>query len=202
MGLMAFDGDRFIKGVLMGTGSSNGRGTLQRSTLLLAMFIAAACAAPKTADAPIVSHRPALKVGEVAPRFSVLGLKGDSVVVGDSAKSVTLLNVWATWCTSCREEFAELERIRKETDSRGLDVVAISVDQGTDVKVRKFVEAQGSGFRVAHDKDSRITGPYGIAGLPTSFLLDKSGKVLWTWTGDFRLDSAGMANAIAKALAQ
>ena len=192
---------------LMGTGSSNGRasvlrrGTLKRLTLLLAMVDAAACSASKTADAPIVPHRSALKVGEVAPRFSVVGLKGDTVVVGDSAKSVTLLNVWATWCTSCREEFAELERIRKEADSRGLSVVAISVDQGTDVKVRKFVEAQGSGFRVAHDRDSRITGPYGIAGLPTSFLLDKSGRVLWTWTGDFRLDSARMANAIARALA-
>ena len=173
-----------------------------RLTLMVAIVALSACSSSKTADAPAATHRAALKVGETAPRFSVVGLKGDTVVVGDSAKGVTLLNVWATWCTSCREEFAELERIRRENDSRGLNVVAISVDQGTDVKVRKFVEAQGSGFRVAHDKDSRITAPYGIAGLPTSFLLDRSGKVLWTWTGDFRLDSAGMANAIAKALAQ
>ena len=127
-------------------------------------------------------------------------IAGDSLVVGDAGNGVTLLNVWATWCTSCREEFAELERLRVTHSSQGLRVVGVSVDQGTDLKVRKFVEAQQTNFSVAHDAESRITSMYGVGGLPTSYLLDASGKVLWRAVGDFRLDSAGLANAIRAAL--
>ena len=169
---------------------ANGVGALMPRAFVgsVALVVAlAACGAPKS-DAPLAAqHVTALKVGDNAPRFSLIGLKGDSMTVGDSA---------------CREEFAELERLRKTLSPSGLDVVAISVDQGTDVKVRKFVETEGSGFRVAHDADSRITKLYGISGLPTSYLLDRGGRVLWTATGDFRLDSAGLAGAIAKALGQ
>ena len=162
----------------------------------------AACGAPKS-DAPLPAvHTVALKVGDHAPKFALTGLAGDSIVVGDTAKSVTLLNVWATWCESCREEFAELERIRKTQSPRGLEVVAISVDQGPTERVRKFVQAQGSGFRVGHDAASRITKLYGVSGLPTSYLFDRNGNVLWTAIGDFRIDSVAMANAIEKALAK
>lgn len=149
-------------------------------------------AATATRSAPI-------GVGDQGPRFAALSLTGDSLVVGDST-SVTLVNVWATWCTSCKEEFSELERYRKTFGSNGLRVLAVSVDQGSDVKVRKFVEAQGSQFPVAHDAEARISQLYGVGGLPTTYLLDAHGKVLWRAIGDFRLDSAGMAAAIEKAL--
>ncbi|MBC8089899.1 MAG: TlpA family protein disulfide reductase [Phycisphaerae bacterium] len=160
------------------------------------LLVAAACSGEKKAEAP----RAPVVVGDVAPRFANVSLTGDSLVVGASATGVTLLNVWATWCTSCREEFAELERLRAAHESQGLRVVAVSVDQGTDVKVRKFVEAQRTNFPVAHDADARITSLYGVGGLPTSYLLDASGKVLWRAVGDFRLDSAGLATAIKAAL--
>lgn len=168
------------------------------------VVVAAACAKPEAgAGTSAVAMRKApLGVGDTAPRFAVKSLTGDSLVVGDPNSGVTLLNVWATWCTSCKEEFSELERFRKTYSSNGLKVVAISVDQGSDVKVRKFVEAQGSQFPVAHDAESRITSLYGVGGLPTTFLLDAHGKVLWTAIGDFRLDSAGMAAAVDKALAK
>jgi len=165
-------------------------------TLALLVVGPGACAGEKKGE----SSRAPIVVGNVAPRFAALSLAGDSLVVGDAGNGVTLLNVWATWCTSCREEFAELERLRVTHSSQGLRVVGVSVDQGTDLKVRKFVEAQQTNFSVAHDAESRITSMYGVGGLPTSYLLDASGKVLWRAVGDFRLDSAGLANAIRAAL--
>lgn len=162
--------------------------------------VAASCKKPDSAAAAVEQRKISLAVGDVAPRFAVASLAGDSLVVGDTNSAVTLLNVWATWCTSCKEEFSELERFRKTYSANGLKVVAISVDQGSDVKVRKFVQAQGSQFPVAHDAESRITALYGVGGLPTTFLIDGHGKVLWSAIGDFRLDSAGMAAAIDKAL--
>ena len=152
------------------------------------------------ATADIAQRSKTLAVGDAAPRFAVMSLAGDSLVVADSARAATLVNVWATWCTSCREEFAELEHLRKEYGAKGFEIAAISVDQGTDAKVRKFVAAQGSTFRVAHDANSRITQQYGVVGLPTSFLLDRRGRVRWTFTGDFRQDSAGLIRALHETL--
>ena len=161
-------------------------------------LFAAACKPADTATATM--RKVPVAVGDTAPSFASLTLKGDSLIVGRDNGGVTLLNVWATWCTSCKEEFSELERYRKTFSANGLRVLAVSVDQGSDVKVRKFVEAQGSQFPVAHDPQARIQALYGVGGLPTTYLMDAKGKVLWRAVGDFRLDSAGMAAAIEKAL--
>ena len=174
-----------------------------RGAMTVATMLAVACSGAKNSDGAaneLPQRKKPLAVGDVAPRFALASLKGDSLVVADSAHAATLVNVWATWCTSCREEFAELEHLTKEYSGDGFAVSAISVDQGTDVKVRKFVDAQGSTFRVAHDADSRITREYGVVGLPTSFLLDKSGHVRWAFTGDFRQDSAGLITALRATL--
>lgn len=163
---------------------------------LFAVALSAACAKP----AQVEARKGTVAVGETAPRFSLLSLSGDSLVVADTNNNVTLLNVWATWCTSCKEEFSELERLRSDFSASGLRVVGVSVDQGSDVKVRKFVETQGAQFAVAHDAEANISALYGINGLPTTFLLDGKGKVLWRAIGDFRLDSAGLAQAIEASL--
>lgn len=173
-----------------------------RTAAIALVVVAASCKKADGTTAVVEQRKIPLAVGDVAPRFAVQSLTGDSLVVGDTNSGVTLLNVWATWCTSCKEEFSELERFRKTYSANGLKVVAISVDQGSDVKVRKFVQAQGSQFPVAHDAESRITALYGVGGLPTTFLMDGHGKVLWSAIGDFRLDSAGMAAAVEKALAR
>jgi peroxiredoxin len=164
---------------------------MQAGVAAVCLVSATACSS-KTSDAGSDTPQRVkpLAAGDVAPRFALVSLKGDSLIVGDSARTATLVNVWATWCESCKEEFAELERLRHEFGGRGFDIAAISVDQGSDVKVQKFAEAQGSTFPVAHDAASRITRLYGVGGLPTSFLLDKTGHVKWAFTGDFRLDSA------------
>ncbi|MEP6833120.1 MAG: TlpA disulfide reductase family protein [Gemmatimonas sp.] len=169
-----------------------------RLSAMLLFSMATACK-PVEPKSEVMRKVP-VAVGDIAPRFAALSLAGDSLIVGQPNSGVTLLNVWATWCTSCKEEFSELERYRKTFSATGLKVLAVSVDQGSDVKVRKFVEAQGAQFPVAHDAESRITALYGVGGLPTTYLLDAQGRVLWRAIGDFRLDSAGMASAIERAL--
>jgi peroxiredoxin len=126
-----------------------------------------------------------LEIGSPAPAYAARGLAGDSMAFGGSSTEVTLLNVWATWCTSCREEFAELERLRTSHEARGLKVVAVSVDQGGDEKVRRFVDAQGTRFPVAHDREARISGLYGVVGLPATYLIGRDGRIRWTLTGSF-----------------
>ncbi len=147
---------------------------------------------------PVVS----LTVGSNAPVYEATTLDSAALKFGGVADSVVLLNVWATWCTSCREEFAELEQLRLTRGPSGVRVVAVSVDQGGSEKVRRFVQAQGTHFPVAHDKDARINTLYGVRGLPTTLVIGRDGTVRWTQTGSFLLDSIGMRKALDAAIAE
>jgi len=141
-----------------------------------------------------------LATGALAPAYAARSLAGDSVAFGTGADGLTLVNVWALWCTSCREEFAELERMRVAHGGAGLRVVAVSVDQGADEKVLRFAEAQGAHFPVIHDRAARITPMYGVVGLPTTYLIAKDGKIAWMLTGSFLEEREALERAIVAQL--
>lgn len=150
-------------------------------------------------SAPPAARNPPVVTGAMAPAYNAPALNGAAVAFGGENGPITLLNVWATWCRSCKEEFAELERMRLAFEPKGLRVVAVSVDQGSSTKVQNFVAAQGSQFPVVHDHDARISSLYGVGGLPSTYLIGRDGHVLWSLTGSFLEDSANMYAAIRKA---
>jgi len=175
------------------------RGAMTSSVVAL-LFVTGACA-KDTASTARAPKQPPLVTGGIAPVYSATSLSGAQVEFGGATGSLTLVNVWATWCRSCKEEFAELERIRIAHEPAGLHVVAVSVDQGSSTKVQAFTTAQGSQFPVVHDHDAKISALYGVNGLPSTYLIGKDGKVLWALTGSFLEDSAAMYAAIRKATA-
>ena len=89
--------------------------------------------------------------------------------------------------------------MRRAYEAKGLRVVAVSVDQGASTKVEAFVAAQGSQFAVVHDHKARISSLYGVGGLPSTYLIGRDGRVLWSLTGSFLEDSSNMYAAIRKA---
>ncbi len=171
---------------------------LARVVSVLGVMVLSAACDRSARTTPIVKP---LAVGAASPAYRAAALTGDTIAFGGAgSQDVVLLNVWATWCTSCKEEFAELERIRGAYAARGLRVVAVSVDQGGDEKVRQFVAAQKSTFPVAHDREAKISALYGVVGLPATYLLGRDGTVAWTLTGSFLVDSVGLARAIDRTL--
>ncbi len=165
---------------------------------LLCISVVASACERSARSTPVVKP---LAVGAAAPAYSASTLTGEPMSFGgNTSNNVVLLNVWATWCTSCKEEFHELERIRGAYASRGLRVVAVSVDQGGVEKVKQFVAAQKSLFPVAHDPKAKISALYGVVGLPATYLLNRDGTVAWTLTGSFLVDSIGLARALDRAL--
>lgn len=179
---------------------SRRRSSVSLVALFASTFAVGAC---QKADksAPTASRKPPVVTGAIAPAYNASALNGAAVAFGGANSPITLLNVWATWCRSCKEEFAELERMRLAFESKGLSVVAVSVDQGSSTKVQNFVTAQGSQFPVVHDHDARISSLYGVGGLPSTYLIGRDGHVLWSLTGSFLEDSANMYAAIRKATA-
>jgi peroxiredoxin len=176
----------------------------RRAILLLciaASTIALACKKDDAATATPALRHPPIVTGALAPAYSAAALNGATVRFGGATSALTLVNVWATWCRSCKEEFAELEKTRVAYEGKGLKVIAVSVDQGSSTKVQAFVAAQGSQFPVVHDHDAKISALYGVGGLPSTYLIDGSGKVIWSLTGSFLEDSAAMFAAIRTATA-
>ena len=145
-------------------------------TTLAALVLAAACS-PAPRDA---AFRP-LKAGDPAPAYAVRTLAGDTVRVG--AGVPVLLNVWATWCTSCREEMADLAALDRAYAPRGVRVLAVSVDAGDGTRVRRFVEAEKLQFAVAHDPAGEVQRSFQAVGVPETYLISGSGTLLWVQRG-------------------
>lgn len=104
--------------------------------------------------------------------------------------SVVLVNIWATWCIPCREEFPDIVRISKEFEARGLRVVLVSADfgEGRETQVSKFLVAQGVTFPsfIKEEKDEIFIDaidPQWSGALPVSLLYDGSGKQRDMWEG-------------------
>lgn len=156
-------------------------------------------AASGQVPAAAAAFRP-LGPGDAAPRYPAATVGGDSITIGDSG-AVTLVNVWATWCTTCKEEFADLEAVHRDFAPRGLRVVAVSVDQGSTAKVASFAKRLGGTFTIAHDPESRIVNDWRLVGVPETFLLDASGTVVWKQQGALPHGAAELRSAIEETLA-
>lgn len=142
-----------------------------------------------------------LKVGEAAPRFAVRTLDADSARLGPG-EPVTLVNIWATWCIPCRQEFPEMERIHQDYRGRGLRLLAVSVDQGGDDEVRRFVSGAGATFPIGRDEEGTIQRVYQTVGVPETFLVGKDGTLLWRKIGALREGAPDARTAIDAALAR
>jgi thiol-disulfide isomerase/thioredoxin len=140
-----------------------------------------------------------LRVGEVVPVYALQALDGKAVRVGPG-QPLTLLNLWATWCAPCRREFPEIQRLQQHYRTRGLRVVAVSIDRGSDNPVRAFIKRVGVTFIVTHDNTGGIERAYRATGVPESFLIARDGRLLWHRVGPLDLKSQELQAALEAAL--
>lgn len=118
-----------------------------------------------------------LEIGAAVPQLRVRMLSGDTARVGPS-EPVTLVNIWATWCIPCQQEFPDLEQLHREFGARGLRVLAVSVDQSDDTPVRRFAEEHGATFLIGHDPSGGISMSYQAIGVPATYIVDAEGRLV------------------------
>ena len=121
-----------------------------------------------------------VQLGSKAPDFSAVTL--DSVPrekrLADYRGQVVMINVWATWCLPCRVEMPSIEALHKSYGSKGLKILAVSIDDpGTDSTIRAFVKQYGLTFEVLHDPKGKISDLYDIGGYPETFIVGKDGVI-------------------------
>jgi peroxiredoxin len=129
------------------------------------------------APPPSMANQGRPSTGSRAPDFRLIDLEGKSVSLSDYHGKVVLLNFWATWCGPCRTEMPAMEALYRSMQSKGLEIIAVSVDQqGTEV-TRPFQEAMGLSFPILHDQDYEVGLTYGARTLPMTFAIDRQGVI-------------------------
>ncbi len=153
-----------------------------RRSLLIIVASGLALGCHRAPSAGNEAFRP-MQVGDTVPAYAMPTLQGDTVRIAASGP-VTLVNVWATWCTSCAEEMKDLAQMDSSYRSRGLRVVGISVDQTGAASVQRFVKDAGIRFTVLHDPTGLIESRYGVVTVPTTYLIGANGRVRWEHAGN------------------
>jgi cytochrome c biogenesis protein CcmG/thiol:disulfide interchange protein DsbE len=126
-------------------------------------------------------------VGErrVMPELAMVQLDGGVWRLADHRGQVVLVNYWATWCGPCWEETPGLIRLSQELGPKGLAVVGVAIDEGGQEKVRKFVDELRVPYPVVlPERLSQME--FGLAGVPTTVLVDRQGRVAKTYVGAVR----------------
>ncbi len=113
-----------------------------------------------------------------APDFTLTDLHGKKVSLSGFRGKVVILNFWATWCGPCEAEMPSLNNLYREFKSKGLVVIAISVDQ-SETSVLSFIAEKKLAFPVLLDKNKEVYfDSYAVMGLPTTFIIDRSGVLV------------------------
>ncbi len=118
-------------------------------------------------------------VGDVFPALDQAGLAGS---LPDTAGKVVLVDFWASWCAPCKASFPALARLYNDYGSRGLVVVAVSVDEKASAYTA-FVQKFNPPFAVPHDQAQKLVSAVRVPTMPSTYLLDRSGRVRFLHRG-------------------
>ena len=122
--------------------------------------------------------------------FAAERLDGGSFRLSELRGKVVLLDIWASWCSPCRQAFPFYAELHAEARERGLVVVAVNVDEDEDA-ARRFLDATPAPFVVVRDPAGEVPSRLNASAMPTSYLIDREGFVRYRHEGFTRGD-AGM----------
>ena len=121
-----------------------------------------------------------LVAGAVFPDFSEKDVSGQSVSVAGLKGKVVLVDFWATWCPPCRGEVPNVVATYNKYHDKGFEIIGVSLDQDQE-KLLAYTKQQGMAWPQIFDGQgwgNKLAVKYGIESIPSSFLLDGSGKII------------------------
>jgi thiol-disulfide isomerase/thioredoxin len=114
-----------------------------------------------------------LKEGDAFPDLTQFGLEG---TVPDLHGKVVLVDFFASWCHPCQESFPAMEELYKQYSSKGLVIIAINVDKKK-ADMDDFLKTHPASFVILRDASNKLVSQVKIPTMPSSFLLDRDGKI-------------------------
>jgi len=157
--------------------------------------------AARPQDSPIALPAPEERQPFRVP-FELPDVQGHLVRLADLRGRPVLINIWATWCYPCREEMPSMNALYKDYGAKGLAMVAIATDTGGKAVVTPFIQTYGLTFPVLLDPQDIVGRQLQVSGIPTSYLLDKRGRVIGLVIGGRDWNSRQMRHLVDQLLAE
>lgn len=137
------------------------------------------------------SQIPSELIGKPALPFKAGWIQGKELLSSASDQEFKLsdvkgrpliLNFWASWCVSCRQEAHELELFWREYKARGVFVVGIAIQDSVD-DAMNFAHKFGKTYILGLDRNGKASIDYGVTGVPETFMIDRRGKIVHKVSG-------------------
>ncbi|MCO6430085.1 MAG: TlpA family protein disulfide reductase [Deltaproteobacteria bacterium] len=141
----------------------------------------------------------ALDVGATAPEFSLPTRDGKQVTLSDLRGKVVYLDFWASWCGPCKRSLPWMNKLKRQFGEERLHVLAVNLDTDKD-DAERLLKETASNIPVAFDAAGSVAELYRLTTMPTSFLIDGSGKVLQVYEGFHEKDEEKIESAIKEQL--
>jgi peroxiredoxin/outer membrane lipoprotein-sorting protein len=121
-------------------------------------------------------------IGTPAPDFTLPDANGTPVTLSALRGKMVIVDFWATWCPPCQAQMPDLQKMHEELAGRGL--VVLGLDVGEDAAaVTKFATQRGYTFTLLLGAEPDITEKYFVPGYPTTFLIDRQGRIAFRTEG-------------------
>jgi peroxiredoxin len=115
--------------------------------------------------------------GQPSENFSLPDLAGKTVRLSDHKGKVIFLNFFATWCPPCRAEMPSMQKLAERLKGKNFVLLAVSVDRDLN-KLKTFVAQNKYAFKILSDADGAVAARYNVSGIPSTFIIDKKGKLV------------------------
>jgi cytochrome c biogenesis protein CcmG/thiol:disulfide interchange protein DsbE len=119
-------------------------------------------------------------IGDYENDFTLKDLDGQEISISDFSGDIVVLNFWATWCPPCRAEIPDFIEVYSDYRDKGVQFIGVSSED--ERTLRGFVNDFGINYPILVDT-SNIGGAWDIRAIPTTFILDRSGKILFKNVG-------------------
>ena len=114
--------------------------------------------------------------GNPAPSFTLSARGGNNVSLAQYQGQVVMINFWASWCGPCREEMPLLESIYKKYNKLGFTLLGVNVEPDSKA-ADDWLKQTPVSFPILYDKDSKVSKLYEVAGMPSTVIIYRSGKL-------------------------
>jgi len=136
------------------------------------------------------------RIGEPAPDFALLDVRDEATVrrLSEYRGHVVLLNWYASWCSPCRREIPLLQQA-SEALSEDLVVLGVDLQEPFD-RAREILDMFGGRYPAVLDSNGEVSARYGGRGLPTTFVIDRDGRIAGVRAGELRPDDLAQLLAL------
>ena len=121
---------------------------------------------------------PTPKIGAEAPDFTLANMQGAKVQLSSFKGKAVVLDFWATWCEPCKLEMPWMVDLQKKYGPQGLQIIGVAMDDADDQTISEFARKMGVNYPVLRGTEAVADLYGGLDGLPSTFFLDRSGKIV------------------------